>query len=120
MKTTEKAYHIALGMRLRRARVNCGLSQTNIGDLLGVTFQQVQKYEKGFNRISPFRLIQWSKETNVALKGLLDEESTPSPVVDMRARKIDLTFVRHFQKLPEELQRQFLGVFKVINGDGDE
>lgn len=48
--------HIARQIRLRRKAM--GLSQTALGHLLGVTFQQLQKYERGVNRISATRLYQ--------------------------------------------------------------
>jgi transcriptional regulator with XRE-family HTH domain len=46
-----------VGERLRLARLNRGLSQTKLADALGITFQQVQKYERGSNRISAGRLF---------------------------------------------------------------
>ena len=51
--------HIAL--RLRDKRKELGLSQTELADAVGVTFQQVQKYENGKNRISAGRLWQIAK-----------------------------------------------------------
>ena len=42
----------AIGQRLRAYRLAAGMSQTAVGDHLGVTFQQIQKYEKGVNRLS--------------------------------------------------------------------
>jgi transcriptional regulator with XRE-family HTH domain len=45
-----------IGRRVRTLRLQRGLSQTKLGDNLGLTFQQVQKYEKGVNRISAGRL----------------------------------------------------------------
>ena len=45
-----------VGSRLRMRRLMLDMSQTDIADALGLTFQQVQKYEKGFNRISASRL----------------------------------------------------------------
>jgi len=54
--TTDK--HV--GKRTRMRRMMLGLSQTELGHALGVTFQQVQKYEKGTNRISASRLQQIS------------------------------------------------------------
>jgi ribosome-binding protein aMBF1 (putative translation factor) len=47
----------AVGARIRDARQRAGLSQTKLGDALGLTFQQVQKYEHGTNRVAPSRLI---------------------------------------------------------------
>jgi transcriptional regulator with XRE-family HTH domain len=47
-----------VGSRIRMRRLMLDMSQTEIGDALGVTFQQVQKYEKGTNRIGASRLQQ--------------------------------------------------------------
>jgi transcriptional regulator with XRE-family HTH domain len=49
-----------VGARVRMRRLMLGMSQTQLGDALGITFQQVQKYEKGTNRISASRLQQIS------------------------------------------------------------
>lgn len=49
-----------VGMRMRMRRLMLGMSQEKLGAKLGVTFQQVQKYEKGINRISASRLQQIS------------------------------------------------------------
>ena len=45
-----------IGLRIRTLRLERGLSQAELGELLGVSFQQVQKYEKGVNRVSAGRL----------------------------------------------------------------
>ena len=45
-----------IGQRVRERRIVLGLSQTNLADGLGITFQQLQKYEKGHNRIAAGRL----------------------------------------------------------------
>lgn len=50
-----------IGMRVRAARVEAKMSQERLGEILGLTFQQVQKYEKGTNRIAGPRLIQIGK-----------------------------------------------------------
>ena len=51
--------HVALRMRAKREEL--GLTQTALADAVGVTFQQVQKYENGKNRISAGRLWQFAK-----------------------------------------------------------
>ena len=48
---------IAIGARVRAVRLDCALSQQALADRLGVTFQQLQKYERGTNRIAVARLI---------------------------------------------------------------
>ena len=48
---------VEVGKRVRFFRMKAGLSQETVGDALGLTFQQIQKYEKGSNRIAPSRLL---------------------------------------------------------------
>jgi transcriptional regulator with XRE-family HTH domain len=47
-----------IGLRIRRRRLTLGKSQEWLGDQLGLTFQQVQKYEKGTNRVGGSRMVQ--------------------------------------------------------------
>lgn len=54
-----------VGSRVRMRRVMLGMSQEKLGDALGLTFQQVQKYEKGINRIGASRLQQISQTLDV-------------------------------------------------------
>lgn len=54
-----------VGSRVRMRRILLGMSQEKLGEALGLTFQQVQKYEKGTNRIGASRLQQISKTLNV-------------------------------------------------------
>src|SRR5208337_2666471 len=54
-----------VGSRVRMRRILLGMSQEKLGDALGLTFQQVQKYEKGTNRIGASRLQQISQTLNV-------------------------------------------------------
>ena len=56
---------IQVGNRVRIRRMLIGMSQERLGDLLGLTFQQVQKYEKGVNRIGAGRLFEVSRILNV-------------------------------------------------------
>jgi transcriptional regulator with XRE-family HTH domain len=48
--------HVAA--RVRSRRIQLGMSQTELGDKVGITFQQIQKYEKGLNRIGASRLLE--------------------------------------------------------------
>ncbi len=54
-----------VGKQLRLMRLNLNMSQTELGDLVDVTFQQIQKYERGANRIGSSRLWQFCKVLNV-------------------------------------------------------
>jgi transcriptional regulator with XRE-family HTH domain len=61
--TTPVDTHI--GHRIRARRIFLGLSQTELADAAGITFQQVQKYEKGTNRVGASRLQQFSEALGV-------------------------------------------------------
>jgi transcriptional regulator with XRE-family HTH domain len=56
-----KPTDVLVGQRVRMARLMANMSQTELGEHIGITFQQVQKYEKGGNRISSSRLAQISE-----------------------------------------------------------
>src|SRR5262245_3324265 len=59
------------GARVREFRLALGLSQTELGDQSGITFQQIQKYEGGKNRIGASRLVQIARALRVAPANLL-------------------------------------------------
>jgi transcriptional regulator with XRE-family HTH domain len=61
-----------LGQRLRARRLEIGLSQERLADLLGLTFQQVQKYEKGVNRIAASRMLDIAQALNVPVTFFFD------------------------------------------------
>jgi transcriptional regulator with XRE-family HTH domain len=59
------AADIEVGRRIRARRIAQGMSQTELGNRLGVTFQQVQKYEKGINRVGAGRLVRVAEALEV-------------------------------------------------------
>jgi transcriptional regulator with XRE-family HTH domain len=67
-KKTPNSIDRHVGSRLRMRRVLMGMSQEKLGDQLGVTFQQVQKYEKGMNRIGASRLQHASRALDVPVE----------------------------------------------------
>lgn len=74
---------IHVGKRIQLRRKLLGLSQEKLGNMLGLTFQQVQKYERGKNRVGASRLWDISKVLNVPVSfffsGLTKEETDKSP-----------------------------------------
>src|ERR1043166_8592029 len=56
---------VEVGQRIRARRMAKGMSQTELGELVGVTFQQVQKYEKGINRVGAGRLVRVAEALDV-------------------------------------------------------
>ena len=67
-----------VGARIRMLRVNRGISQTTLAERIGVTFQQVQKYERGANRVGASRLAQIASVLDVSV-GEFFESSRPGP-----------------------------------------
>src|SRR6516165_11611622 len=67
-KKTPNAIDRHVGSRLRMRRVLMGMSQERLGDHLGVTFQQVQKYEKGLNRMCASRMQNASRALEVPVE----------------------------------------------------
>ena len=80
-KSYELVTDAKIGGRLKLRRSIMGLSQTKLADLLGITFQQVQKYESGKNRVSAARLHEISKILDVPLDYFYQDclEDSPPP-----------------------------------------
>ena len=64
---------VHVGARVRVRRTLLGMNQTKLGDAIGVTFQQVQKYENGANRISASRLFDLSRVFDVSIEYFFDD-----------------------------------------------
>jgi transcriptional regulator with XRE-family HTH domain len=64
---------IHVGARMRQRRTLLGMSQTKLGNAVGLTFQQVQKYERGSNRIGSSRLFEFAKALDVPVSFFFDE-----------------------------------------------
>ena len=62
-----------VGTRMRQRRTLLGMSQTRLGDAVGLTFQQVQKYERGANRVGSSRLFEFAKALDVPVSYFFDE-----------------------------------------------
>ena len=73
---------VEIGARVRHVRKTRGLSQTELGASLGVTFQQIQKYERGANRISSSALILLARVLEVSPGTLLGVEDQNAPELD--------------------------------------
>lgn len=67
-------HDVELGKRIRLRRVEMNISQAELGDKLGVSFQQVQKYEKGINRVGAARLQQVATALDVPVTFFFDDE----------------------------------------------
>jgi transcriptional regulator with XRE-family HTH domain len=105
MKKTPNPIDQHVGSRVRMRRVLVGMSQEKLGEALGLTFQQVQKYEKGTNRIGASRLQQIARALNVQPSFFFD--GAPSPQTEAMpgmAEESNSAYVIDFLSTTEGLQ----------------
>ncbi len=96
---------VHVGGRVRSRRKLAGISQGNLGKQLGLTFQQIQKYEKGSNRISASRLFQIAQILDVPVQFFFDDMSKVKKPPAGRFAEVDTApFVMDFVNSIEGLQ----------------
>ena len=71
----ESNFNKHLGSKLRMRRLGLGLTQTKVAQAINVTFQQIQKYEKGTNGVSSIRLLQLSNYLKVPINYFFEDYS---------------------------------------------
>src|SRR5437762_8376684 len=92
-----------VGSRVRMRRMMLAMSQEKLGDALGLTFQQVQKYEKGTNRIGASRLQQISHILQVPVSFFFDGAPTSGPDADAAEKSLSPAFLSEFLATSEGL-----------------
>ena len=104
--------YIKVGARIREVRMADGTTQVDFAKFLGVTFQQVQKYERGTNRVSLFQLIKVARKFKFdcgeflnSLRGEVNNDSTHCNTVDL---------VRMYKELDKEDQEMVFSTVAVI------
>ena len=102
-------FHVGSRVRLRRKLL--GMSQTDLGNALGLTYQQIQKYERGTNRISAGRLYQLSHFLDVPVEYFfeeLEEGVTASSEDDVMLKSETLEMVRAYYRIRDPKVRKAL------------
>ena len=89
---------IMVGRVLCNCRQMQGLSQKDVADKVGVSFQQIQKYESGGNRISASRLYAIAEVLQIPLHAFFKEVETSSTVYDKKTHEI----IRHLMRIPDK------------------
>jgi transcriptional regulator with XRE-family HTH domain len=122
---------VHVGSRVRLRRTLLGMSQEKLGDAIGLTFQQVQKYERGANRVGASRLFELSRVLDVPVSFFFDEldprtaEAVPSAAAgappspsggpDPMMRRETLELVRAYYRIPDgQLRRRLFDLTKAI------
>ncbi len=128
-KGTANSVDVHVGQRLRVRRSLLGLSQEKLADAIGLTFQQVQKYERGMNRISAGRLYQFSKILDVPVafffeqlgsaaenqnvaRGFSDNDQEGFMPSDLMNSKETLDLIRAYYSIPDEETRR--NIYKFV------
>jgi transcriptional regulator with XRE-family HTH domain len=108
---------IVVGARLRAARVAAGLTQTALAERIGVTFQQIQKYERGANRLSASKLVDIAETLQIpAPEFLTGLGGTPRPDAghpDLTASGAD-ELLRLYAQLPGQHQSALISLARSL------
>ena len=88
----EDNFNIHLGKKLRMRRLSLGLTQTKVAEAINVTFQQIQKYEKGTNGVSSARLMQISQFLKVPISYFYEEYKDYRPIGSTENISDDLSY----------------------------
>ena len=110
---------IHVGQRLRLARKLAGLSQGNLGDGIGVSFQAVQKYERGENRLSASKLYAAARIVNQSVSYFFDDiKDAPKAKAGYSFSDDEIQLIQSFRRVPDEvLRRQLVEMAKIIGND---
>ncbi|MFG1421879.1 helix-turn-helix domain-containing protein [Roseixanthobacter liquoris] len=120
-----------VGSRVRMRRMMVGMSQEKLGESLGITFQQIQKYEKGTNRIGASRLQQISLVLSVPVAFFFEgapslttdsegfgEAHSPAYVSDFLATSDGLVLTRNFMRITDaKIRRRIVELVTAIAGE---
>ena len=128
---------VHVGERVRLRRKLLGMTQTDLGDAIGLTFQQVQKYERGVNRISASRLCELSRVLDVPInyffedmppevaaispapKGRGKAKKLPSYALDPMANRETLGLVRAYYEIEDaDVRQQVRQLIKAVGAAG--
>jgi transcriptional regulator with XRE-family HTH domain len=99
----------AQGIKAGRAAQD-GWSQSMLGEKLGITFQQVQKYEKGTNRVSASRLMQIAALLDVSMSSLLMDSDAKIAAGQFAVDKMSLKMLKQLKLLPDYIKPHILAL----------
>ena len=114
----ERELNIHIGIRLKQKRIKKNLTQTKVAKALNVTFQQIQKYEKGTNGLSASRIQALSKYLNVPISYFFEGFTEFKEEFNLENNRIDIQFLNKLiGSLSNEYRQKLL---ELINFNTDE
>jgi len=111
----EDSFNTHLGKRLRMRRLSLGLTQTKVANAINVTFQQIQKYEKGTNGVSSSRLMQLANFLKVPITYFYEDFPTYKGESELASAPLDLNYsflVKTFSKLSGSEKTKLLQILR--------
>jgi len=105
---------VAVGARLRKIRKMRGLTQTQLGDAVGLTFQQVQKYERGTNRISASKLVRFAHFLKVPVISLFEGAEEYADNLGSLSDDVSI-LATSFEKMSDDVKGNFLSLVKSVS-----
>jgi len=109
-----------VGKRARERRLALGLTQQRLAEMVGITYQQLHKYETGANRLSAGRLFLLAGTLGVEVAHFFEGEEVAAPTGQRRAL---LDLVRNFARIPDRQQREAVArlarTLAGLEADGD-
>ena len=121
MYDTKAASHIdkSVGAKIKLGRLMAGLSREKLGVQLGISWQQIQKYETGMNRVSASRLWDIARAVDVPVsfffEGLHEGALADEVTGDILADKEALQLVRAYYAMPAAQRRQIFELARVLS-----
>ena len=97
-----------VGARIRERRIMLGLTQQQLADLIGVTYQQAHKYERGINRVSAGRLFEVARVLSVPVSYFFDGIEQESERGIGPRERMCLELARNFAQIPNERHQEAL------------
>jgi transcriptional regulator with XRE-family HTH domain len=111
---------IEMGKKIRLRRVEQRLSQSDLGEKLGISFQQVQKYEKGVNRVGATRLQQIATALDVSVTFFYDGDGKTKEVESLLFldSAFSLRLLRAYSKIQDQaIQRHMVSLMEAVSED---
>ena len=108
-----------VGARIRERRIMLGLTQQQLADLIGVTYQQAHKYERGINRVSAGRLFEVAQVLSVPVSYFFDGLEQDNERAISPRERMCLELARNFAQIPNERHQEALSQLARVLATGD-
>lgn len=102
-------FDVEIARRPKATRMSLGMTQTELGRAIGVTFQQVQKYERGYNRVSASTLMKCAVALDTSVAALCGQDEIAPESQPL---------IKAYSLLREDQRRAILAVVRAMGSDG--